>query len=168
MNHRQIERRIALLLPDRRADVDTLIPDIESDALDRVIIDPHVYTMRIGTQSLVHFALHGMVAAACLPIDNSTDNSADNEVGAKILGKAIALVNVAFSITDVNTPIGSPQQGNRLTEIIEPADALLCFNQDPRRVDLLLELGSTFELVAAREFDWAQTKRKFFLGHDQA
>ena len=87
--------------------MDPLIPDIESDALDRVIIDPHVYTMRIGTQSLVHFALHGMVAAACQPIDNS----ADNEVGAKILGKAIALVNVAFSITDVNTPVGSPQQG---------------------------------------------------------
>jgi len=92
------------LLPDRRADVDPFIPDIESDALDRVIIDPYVDTMRTGTQSRVHFALHGMVAAACQPIDNS----AGNEVAAKILGKAIELVNVAFSITDVNTPVGLP------------------------------------------------------------
>ncbi len=91
-------------------------------------------TMRTGTRSLTHFALHSVVTVAGKPIDDG----ANDEVGAKILGEAIELINVAFSITNVNTPIRSPQRGDRLTEIVEPADTLLCIDRDPRRVDLPL------------------------------
>lgn len=162
MDHRQIERRVPLLLPDRRVDVDPLILDIEGHALDLVVIDPYFDTMRTRTRSLTHFALYGVVAAA----SQSIDNGSDDEVGAKIPGEAIEFVNVAFSVTDVNTAIRLPQQGDRLTEIIEPANTLLCFDRDPRRVDLPLELGSALELIAVPEFDRGQAERKSFLGHD--
>ncbi len=85
MDYRQIERRIALLLPDRRADVDLPIVNIKGHALDSIVIDSHLDTMHTGTRSLTHFALHGMVAAAGKPIDNG----ANDEVGAKIFGQAI-------------------------------------------------------------------------------
>ncbi|WP_207793837.1 hypothetical protein [Polymorphobacter multimanifer] len=49
-----------------------------------------------------------MIAIASEPVDNG----ADDEVGAKVPGKAIKLVNVAFLVTNVNTPV-------RLTEQVD-------------------------------------------------
>ena len=83
MDHGQIERWVALLLPDRRADVDPLVQDIECHVLDRVVIDPHLDAMCARARGLTHFSLHGVVAIACEPVDNGTDD----EVGAEILGR---------------------------------------------------------------------------------
>jgi hypothetical protein len=149
MDHGQIECWVALLLPDRRANADSFVPYIEGHTLNRVIINPHLDIMRARAWSLAHFALHGMIAITGEPIDNG----ADDEVGAEILGEAVEFVNVALSITDMHTPIWLTQQSDRLTEIIEPADTLLCFDWNPRWVDLPLELGGAFELVAVPEFD---------------
>jgi hypothetical protein len=44
--------------------------------------------MRPGAWSIAHFALHGVIAVASEPVDNG----ADDEVGAKVPGKAIKLV----------------------------------------------------------------------------
>lgn len=142
--------------------MDPLILEIEGHARHRIVIDRDLNVMLARAWHLTHFALHGVVAAAGEPVDNGTDD----EVRAKFRGKAIEFVNIALSIANVNTPIGSPQESDRLAQIIEPANTLFYLDRDPRRVDSPLELRRAFELVPVPEFDRGQTARKPLLGDD--
>lgn len=164
MDYRQVERRVPLLLPDRRTYVDTLVLDIEGDALDGIVIGSHLDAMRPRTGSIAHFAFHGVIPVASKPVDYG----ADHEVSAKLPGEAVKFVNVAFPITNVNTPLRLPQKIDGLAQIVEPSDALLRLDRNPGLIDLSLELGRALELVAVPELDCAQPKRQPFLRHYKA
>ncbi|MBP1807775.1 hypothetical protein [Rubellimicrobium aerolatum] len=156
MDDRQIQRWVAFLLADRRQDADPLGADVEGDLLDLVAVDPDGDRMRPGTRSLEHLGLDRVVAAAGEPVDDG----AHDEVGAKLAGQAVELIYVALAVADMHAAPRLTQQRDGLPQVLEPADALFGFDQDPRRIDLPLELGCAPELVSVPELDGGKAERK--------
>ena len=87
------------------------------------------------------------------------DAAAHEKMGSRRTGRTEKLVDIVFTITDLDKPIGAPQARAGLIHVLQPADALLLFDRDARRIDLPLEGVGSLELRSGPEFDRRQTER---------
>src|SRR5262249_45664889 len=72
--------------------------------------------------------------------------------------RAEQLIDVALAIGDMNASSRITQELRRLLDVLQPSNAFLLLDGHPRRIDLLLERGSPFELLPRPEFDRRQSK----------
>src|SRR4051794_39689925 len=90
---------------------------------------------------LVHHAVDGRVAVAGEPVDTGSHY----EMCSQLLGQAEQLVDIALAITDMDATSRIAEQRRGPAQVLQPADALLLLDEDPRRVDLPLEGGGSLE-----------------------
>lgn len=96
-----------------------------------------------------------MAAIARKPIEAGTDK----EMGVKVLRQAIQFIDIAFAVADMDATLRFTKAVDRLSEIIEPANALLLLYGDAGGIDLLLELRCPLEFLPCLEFHSRQSQR---------
>lgn len=76
--------------------------------------------------------------------------SADNKVGPELPRRAVEFIDVVLAIADVNDAGGIAfQHCRRAARILEPANALFCFDRHPGLIDFAFERQQRFELCMA-------------------
>lgn len=102
--------------------------------------------------NIAHFSRYRVIPVASQPVDDS----AHDEVRAKLFGQAVEFVDITFAIAYMNASVGLTEKPDGLAQIFKPTDAFLGFDRNTCRIDLAFELGRTLELVAAPELDGCQ------------
>src|SRR5205085_4760089 len=121
MEHGQGEGRIALLLSDRRQDVNAAVSDFDSCHADMALGVANLNTVLPGDLHVLHLIGNRMVSILRQPVDTASDQ----KMSAQLLCYAEELVNVALPIADMDAPRRFAEQRRRLTHVFQPADALL-------------------------------------------
>lgn len=156
MQHRQGERGITLLLSDRRQDADAAVFDLDSHGLGSALAVAKLHRMQPADLHLVRFVGDRMLAVSRQPIDAASDK----EMSAEFMGGAEELVDVALAIADMDASGGVAKQRHGLAHVLQPAEALLLFDGNPRRIDLLFKSGCPLEPLPRPELDGRKTQRK--------
>ena len=117
------------------------------------------------TGDLVH--LVGRSCASPSPASRSTQVLTRKCVPS-FLGQAEQLVDVALAVTDMDASSWIAEQRRGLPHVVQPPDALLLLDRNPRRIDLLLERGGPLELLPGPEFHRRQPERQTLGRHRQA
>ena len=164
VDHRKFERGIALLLADGRQDHDASEFDFQRDLGDFALVVAHFDVMQALDAGFLHFVRNRMAAIAREPIDAG----ANQEMRAKVSRQAIELVNVTFSVADMDAALWLSKAFDRLPKIIEPAHAFLLFDRHSGRVDLPLERRRPSELLPGPEFHGRQAQRQPLGRHREA
>lgn len=160
----EIKSRIAFLFANRWQDVDPAEADLESNPCNGIVLVANLDYMPARYLRSSHLRSHRVIAVT----GKAINNSADDEVTAKLAAEAIELVDIALTVADMDAAIRSPQQLNRLAQIVEPADAFLRLDRHPRRIDPTLELRRALELVPAPELHCRQSQGKPLGRHREA
>src|SRR5689334_12438222 len=93
------------------------------------------------------------------------DAGPDQKMGANLLRRAEELIDIALTVSDVDAARRIAQDCTGLLEVLQPADALLLLDGNPRQVDSVLERRCSLEFLAGPELDRGQSKWKTFAGH---
>lgn len=110
MDNCRIERGIALLLADRRANRDPFKSDFEGFPLDLVVIITDFNGMSTSAPGRTHF-FRGHIA----PIAGKAINHcAYDKMSPQLFGQSVKFVNVTFSVTDMDAPLRRAEQRDRL------------------------------------------------------
>ena len=104
---------------------------------------------------------------ACVP-SQPVNTGANQEVGAQFVRQMEQLKDVALPISDMHTISGIACKGSRLTQVFQPADALLLCYRHSRRVDLLFQGIAALELFAGPKLDGRQSEWQSIQGDGQA
>src|ERR1700728_585442 len=86
----------------------------------------------------------------------------------QFLRKTEQLINVALPIADMHAASRITEQLGGLTQVLQPADALLLLNRHARRVDPALQSIGAMEFVPAPELDSRQSERQTISRNHQA
>ena len=98
MDHRQVQRRIPLLLSNRREHTYLTVSNLEDGFLWIAAFVPDLDAM----QALDHGFCH-LIGDRVIPIAGETvDARADHEMGSSILGGAEEFVDVALTVADMD------------------------------------------------------------------
>jgi len=108
----KVERRVALLLADRRQDPDPLVAELQ-DGVDAVLdLDP----VQSLDGDLGHLAGDGVSAIA----GEAVDAGAHDEVGADLPGGAEELVDVVLAVADMDQPLRRAQERGSIAHVGQP------------------------------------------------
>src|SRR5437667_1635461 len=88
-------------------------------------------------------------------------------MGVGVMGGAKQLIDIAFTVADMDASLGLGQQSRGLPDIIKPADAFLFFDRNPSEVDLVLKRVGSFELLSGPKLDGGDSQRKSFGCHHE-
>jgi hypothetical protein len=144
------------LFANRRQDADLAVPDLENCLVGIAIAVSDFDAMQSLDGDLIHF-----VGNRVVPVPRqAVDTGPDQEVRSDLLRHTEKFVDVAFAITDVDASTWIVQKLSRLLQILQPPDAFLPLDGNPRRVDLFLERGGRFECFPSPEFDGRQPERQ--------
>ena len=72
-------------------------------------------------------------------------------MGFRFLRGAEEFIDIAFPIPNMNASLRFIQERGRLLQVLQPADAFLLFNRNPRRINLLFECVRSLELLSRPE-----------------
>ena len=106
MQYGQGQRRIPLLLSDRRQYVDAAVLDFDVGGLDTTGIIGNLDMVKPGDAEVAHFVSDGMVSVPGQPVDAGSDQ----EMRPELLGQAEQLVDVALAVADMNAAKSRPLQ----------------------------------------------------------
>src|SRR5665213_3143689 len=98
----------------------------------------------------------------CTFSSQSINAGAYEKVGAKLQRRAEELVDVVFSIADMDTTAGIADKLQRLLHIGKPADAFFALDRHAGRVNVALERGCSLKLRARPKLDGGKPKRQTF------
>jgi hypothetical protein len=113
---------------------------------------------------LGHVIGHRMIAISRQAINTGPHQ----EVGADLLCRAEEFVDVALSVADMNAARRIAQRFSGLPKVLQPTDAFLLFDRNPRQVDLSLESCRSLELLPVPEFDGGQAEGERLGCHREA
>src|SRR5487761_1616247 len=164
MDHGQSARGICLLFANRREDSKLAKTNFEKRFIRIAVVVLDLYSMQAVDRDFVHGVGNCMTAFPGKPVNAGSNQ----EMRSNLLGQAEQLVNVALAIANMNTSFGYSEKVRRLPQILQPADALLLLDRNPRRVDLSLQRCRPFERFTCPELDCRQTERKPIDRHGQA
>src|SRR5438094_5025988 len=163
-NHRHLQGRVMLLLPDRRQELNPFVFDLKDGNVRIGIGVTKFEAMRSADLDPLHFVGDRMMSVARQAIDAGPDQ----EMGANFLRRAEELIDIALTISNVDAARWIAQGCGGLPEVFQPADALLLLDRNPCQVDSLLERGCSLEFLTGPEFDRGQPEWQTFARHGQA
>ena len=164
MQDSHLDRRVLPLFGDRRpyqnaaeSELDNRLRYIAVPVLNFDLMNPFAALLR-------HLIGNGVFTVTSTAVNAGTEQ----KVRARIVRLAKQLVNVAAAITNVHTSRRIVQQRSRLPQIVDPAHTLLPLDRHAGRVDVPLECGTAFELLAGPKLDSPQSQRQTFRRYRQA
>src|SRR5947208_4128073 len=134
MNHRHLQGRVMLLLPDRRQELNPFVFDLKDGNVRIGIGVTKFEAMRSADLDPLHFVGDRMMSVARQAIDAGPDQ----EMGANFLRRAEELIDIALTISNVDAARWIAQGCGGLPEVFQPADALLLLDRNPVRLTLFL------------------------------
>src|SRR6516162_10212079 len=164
MDYGQLQRGVSLPLANGWQDADLAIPEFEECVVGVTVAVSNLDAMPFLDRDLVHLVGHGVIAVAC----STVHAGPQQEVRAKFMGQAEELVDITLPIADMHASGWTTQKLGRLRQIVQPADAFLRLDRNPRRVDLLLERRGPFELLSCPQLNRGQADRHAIRGQRQA
>src|SRR6266403_1155537 len=83
----------------------------------------------------------------------TVDAGAKHEMRTCIAGLAKQLIDVTAAVADVYASCRIAKQRGRLPQIVHPAHTFLVLDRHASRIDVPLEFGTAFELLACPKLD---------------
>lgn len=157
------QRGIALLLADWWQHRDAAVAQFDRGRADppRPVAD--LDAMQTLDGDLAHRVGDRVPTVAGQPIDAT----AHDEVRAEVVSQAKQLVDVALAVADMDAAARRPEQRRRLTQVLQPAKALLLLDRHAGRIDLALECVRAFELFPRPELHCSQPEWQTVGGHGE-
>src|SRR5262249_21246030 len=143
VNHRQGQRRVPLLLSDRRQNPNPPVLDLEDSVSRIAIVVSDLDVVKTSSLNLIHLIRNRVITATGQTIDTGSHQ----EARPKLMGFAKRLEDVPYAIADMNAPPRLSEQFGRLLHVLQPPDAFLLLDRYPSRIDLLLERGGSLEFL---------------------
>ena len=118
--------------------------------------DRHLDAMQTLNTNLFHFRCDCVLA-----ISRQTVHAGPkNKVCADCLSSTEEFIDIALSISDMNTARRLLNQCCRLPYVLQPAVALLMLDRYAGRINALFQMIAAIKLIPAPELDRRQTQRK--------
>jgi hypothetical protein len=131
-----------------RLNHDALELDLQRRLPGFTVVVSHLDVMQALDAGFFHLGRNRMATVAGEPIDAG----ANEEVRAELLRQAVQLVNVALPVADMHAAPRLSEALDRLSEILEPAHALLLLDWNAGRVDLFLSAAVPLNFFRVQNF----------------
>ena len=164
VQHREHERRIALLFGDRLPDGYPAVGDFDLRGAEFALVVTDGDPVQPPDLLLGHDRCHRAGAVLGQPVGTAPDE----EVGVQLPCQTEQLPDVALAVADVNAACGIAQQFGGLAQVVQPAHALLALNRHARRIDLPPEGVGALELLPGPEPGRGHSQRQTVRGRRQA